>query len=379
MTKIVLYANERLVATITDNIDSDTIETTLALPLGVYTITGSVYFDDGYVSTIGIINANISNSAEKSNYKIISPVNYDSFYVNEIIDFNISDTSYSNIPVSGKPNIEFFINYLPIQTTEGNDNFQRKWISNATGDYWISGTIQFGQEDKLSLKNDVYFSVTKKPTTWQFEMGSDITFPFNQPITFIFKPKHNHNLTGKEKISNIKFYANGDEINVTNDFGDDYDFDKNPKTIELSRVWKPQKAGIYKIEGSVDVDGVVQYISKNYITIHEQVINGGNNKTAFPKTNATIELENESNFNLYPNPSKDGSFYLKFDLKKDSPASLKIFDLTGRLAYIKNNFYLTKGENKLFFEKKDINLITGVYIIELNNNEFKQTARLIME
>jgi hypothetical protein len=82
---------------------------------------------------------------------------------------------------------------------------------------------------------------------------------------------------------------------------------------------------------------------------------------------------------LYPNPSKDGTFYLEFGLHHAGSARVEIVSLAGQLIYQKQNQYLGKGKHKLQFGKSDINLVTGFYVVKVITNEFSGSRKLIVE
>ena len=82
---------------------------------------------------------------------------------------------------------------------------------------------------------------------------------------------------------------------------------------------------------------------------------------------------------IYPNPTKEGSFNLEFGLEKEGPVSIEIFNITGKKIYNKQVLSFNKGNHKIEFGKSDINLASGVYLLEVVTNELTQTRKLIVE
>ncbi len=91
-------------------------------------------------------------------------------------------------------------------------------------------------------------------------------------------------------------------------------------------------------------------------------------------SNSTASLEDFSftNFKLYPNPS-NGIFTLTFDVLNADSATIKLYDLRGRL--IENKRY--KNIANRFSEELNFNeLNKGLYILQIQNGN-KQTSRKI--
>lgn len=81
---------------------------------------------------------------------------------------------------------------------------------------------------------------------------------------------------------------------------------------------------------------------------------------------------------LYPNPTKDGTFYISFGLQNSSPASLTITDMTGKLVYQTLNQLMDKGNHEFQFGKGIVNLPSGLYIVKVVTNEFTEIRKLIV-
>lgn len=98
-------------------------------------------------------------------------------------------------------------------------------------------------------------------------------------------------------------------------------------------------------------------------------------------TGITVGIEDvqmkESYFTVYPNPAKSKAT-LQVYLSSDEDLSVKIFDLSGRLIIsVKDNATFQKGIQTIDFSTHE--LISGIYIIELSSNHFRQSIKLIKQ
>jgi hypothetical protein len=82
---------------------------------------------------------------------------------------------------------------------------------------------------------------------------------------------------------------------------------------------------------------------------------------------------------LYPNPSKDGAFSLKFGLNKEGPVNFEIANLAGQVVYQKQNQLLGKGNHTLQFGKGNVALAAGFYIVRVFTNEYSKSLKLVVE
>jgi hypothetical protein len=98
-------------------------------------------------------------------------------------------------------------------------------------------------------------------------------------------------------------------------------------------------------------------LSERYNLIHQELINAGYNCTVGVNNEALVE----NNISIYPNPSSD---YITILAKNIPIKNIKIIDLTGKLIY----------ENT-FIEKVNVsNLKTGMYVIQIESKDGKQTV-----
>jgi hypothetical protein len=102
---------------------------------------------------------------------------------------------------------------------------------------------------------------------------------------------------------------------------------------------------------------------------------GTGSKTANIKESAISKTD----FSIYPNPINDGRFSLEFALREKGLASFEIFNIAGQLMFQKKNQNLDQGNHKIEFEKSDVNLASGVYLLKVVTNEFTETRKLFVE
>lgn len=109
----------------------------------------------------------------------------------------------------------------------------------------------------------------------------------------------------------------------------------------------------------------------------EDNINTTNKIAAVKVKDAT---ENQTNsLMLYPNPSKDGSFTVKFKLNTNSWANLEIVNTSGQQIYKKEINNITKGIHTIPFKKSDMALPSGIYMIKVVTSEFNESRKLIVD
>lgn len=91
------------------------------------------------------------------------------------------------------------------------------------------------------------------------------------------------------------------------------------------------------------------------------------------KNEVTDETESVY-FTIYPNPATN-DFTVLFEASSNETASLKLYDITGKILRIENINQL-EGNNKINLDVT--NITNGIYIVELRNSEGVQTQRLII-
>jgi len=92
------------------------------------------------------------------------------------------------------------------------------------------------------------------------------------------------------------------------------------------------------------------------------------------------EVEEETNIRLhqnYPNPFYDITT-IKYTIPKDTPISLKIYDLSGRLVetLLDNSKFPINLTNSINWSAKGVP--SGIYFVKLTANAFTQTQKLIL-
>jgi hypothetical protein len=115
-------------------------------------------------------------------------------------------------------------------------------------------------------------------------------------------------------------------------------------------------------------------------------------ETNYPSSGARLSAVNVKNieevndvedFNsdvvLFPNPTRDGSFTIKFGVLEESPVNLEIYNVAGHLVHKQINELLEKGNHTLHFGKGDVALAAGFYIIRVVTNEYLKSLKLVVE
>ena len=87
----------------------------------------------------------------------------------------------------------------------------------------------------------------------------------------------------------------------------------------------------------------------------------------------------ENKLLLYPNPltSKIGTLSV-YSFQNDEDASLKIYDVTGKLIYSKQCSILSNTEQKINFEMPS-EAGNGIYLVQLQTKEFTKTVKLVVQ
>ncbi|NUO00216.1 MAG: T9SS type A sorting domain-containing protein [Saprospiraceae bacterium] len=95
----------------------------------------------------------------------------------------------------------------------------------------------------------------------------------------------------------------------------------------------------------------------------------------FPEENYAV-LDESIRFLLYPNPVKDAIF-LSFFVQKEEKTSIDLYDGTGRLVKrLAENVTLSKGENQLTFDLR--NIARGNYYITIQSNGKQISKKIIL-
>jgi hypothetical protein len=148
----------------------------------------------------------------------------------------------------------------------------------------------------------------------------------------------------------------------------------NSSTTNVSLSTISFSAGIYFPELPVNIDDSFKSPETNFPPSAA--------RTSEDKVNIEeiiAEQDIISTLLLYPNPSKDGAFSLKFGLNQESPVNFEIANLSGQVVYQKQNQFLEKGNHTLQFGKGDVALAAGFYIIKVVTNEYSKSLKLVVE
>jgi len=95
----------------------------------------------------------------------------------------------------------------------------------------------------------------------------------------------------------------------------------------------------------------------------------------FPEENYAV-LDKSIRFMLYPNPVKDAIF-LSFFVQKEEKTSIDLYDGTGRLVKrLAENLTLSKGENQLTFDLR--NIARGNYYLAIQSNGKRISKKIIL-
>lgn len=86
-------------------------------------------------------------------------------------------------------------------------------------------------------------------------------------------------------------------------------------------------------------------------------------------------IKSESNFTIFPNPTKDEA-HIKFRLENASSVKISVYDASGKIIFVnQSNEAFPKGEYLKTIDVSDY--ASGVYLVSLECNDFKETKKLI--
>jgi hypothetical protein len=92
-----------------------------------------------------------------------------------------------------------------------------------------------------------------------------------------------------------------------------------------------------------------------------------------PTVSGIEEFENNVMVNIYPNPSK-GTINVNTLTTIDN-ASLAIYSSLGKLVFEEENIYLSNSKNHML----DLNLLPGVYVMTIKNEEKQSVQKLVIQ
>lgn len=86
-------------------------------------------------------------------------------------------------------------------------------------------------------------------------------------------------------------------------------------------------------------------------------------------------IKSESNFTIFPNPTKDEA-HIKFRLENASAVKISVYDASGKIIFMnESSEAFPKGEYLKTIDVSDY--ASGVYLVSLECNDFKETKKLI--
>ena len=148
----------------------------------------------------------------------------------------------------------------------------------------------------------------------------------------------------------------------------------------------------YKVEGTFKAHGGEQYITignfNTDINTTVGIVNPGQpgfayyyiDSVSLVQVTCPIDIGINENtkpnsvFNLSPNPS-NGNMILKYSLKSNDKAEMKIYDVTGRLI---NSYKLTEGDNNTLKISED-ELQNGIYFYNvIIDNKVKSQSKIVI-
>lgn len=151
--------------------------------------------------------------------------------------------------------------------------------------------------------------------------------------------------------------------------------------INLSNI--TFSAGLFFDDTPVNIDDNSKSPETNFPVTGSGTLLRGTTNNELIKKSEVIKVVVEENFAskllLYPNPTKDGAFTLNFALKADAPVRFEIVNALGQIVFSKQKQLVSKGNNSFQFGKEDVNLNSGLYIVNIFTNEFSKSLKLIVE
>ncbi len=85
----------------------------------------------------------------------------------------------------------------------------------------------------------------------------------------------------------------------------------------------------------------------------------------------TINSTNRTIVNIYPNPTKNGQFYVNFDHDHEMPYNIEIYNSMGHLVYSKNDIYNTTAKYDISGQAK------GLFLVSIKYNNKRKILKII--
>ncbi|PQL91961.1 T9SS type A sorting domain-containing protein [Apibacter adventoris] len=166
--------------------------------------------------------------------------------------------------------------------------------------------------------------------------------------------------SSSNKTLQLKYTVIGNPINFTG-------YKKTEKGITIEVGTEGQQI-------SLSGSGVIA------VTISGTPTQSGSLSLEINNRSCDLSIENKqikkNELKLVPNPLNTpvGSIYINSDFE-DNHATITIFDVSGKIIYIKN-YIVKKGEQKLEFKSP---VLSGIYIVQFKSSKITKTLKLIVE
>ncbi len=121
--------------------------------------------------------------------------------------------------------------------------------------------------------------------------------------------------------------------------------------------------GFYKLKES---DFTMIYENQDFAD-YEEIVQFSINQVAI------ADVENNSAFNIYPNPFKDYTT-VSFELNESVNVELTVYNLIGEVVYTSSHLNLDVGSQKLTIDTKDYK--PGIYFVNLNTGDKVFTKKI---
>lgn len=154
----------------------------------------------------------------------------------------------------------------------------------------------------------------------------------------------------------------------------------NQKINNIGREWKKYSS----TTGWAVYDTIAYFVYDNDSTDFYRMVftdfgGMGTGKTYFNKellgTVSINEMDFNMNYSIYPNPATD-QVTLLLDYPQNESVNVTIYNLSGQQVY-QNTLNLTKGVNQKQLQLNNLN--QGIYILNINNEKFNNSQKLIIK
>jgi hypothetical protein len=97
----------------------------------------------------------------------------------------------------------------------------------------------------------------------------------------------------------------------------------------------------------------------------------------FPQPNFVInQTLNSNSISIFPNPNKDGKFYIQSNAIINEFTNVKVYNITGALIFDQN---FNESKPKIEINLTTNNLAKGLYLIHIQNKITNTTKKILLE